>query len=209
MERKTKIAEAKQVFGKYFIGPDELSRIADKMAIIVPKIIPDIDFTLSELSSKQKDYILILGVSQMYTGESLTLNSLRNHFGTNPDTSEPCFYNQDWYLKERFMARSLDSTWFLIRKDVFPESKGVNPENFISLYSFPSAVLCAYSFFANWFNSGELLWKHDFVWCEDLDHNGDRIYIGKYLDIEGINKNGFSIHRHLRIRNFYGAIDMI
>ena len=27
---------------------------------------------------------------------------MRNHFGTTPSAHEPCFYNQDWYVKESF-----------------------------------------------------------------------------------------------------------
>lgn len=54
---------------------------------------------------------------------------------------------------------------------------------------------------------GEKLWYHDFVWCSDVDHNGDRIYVGKYNDIDGVNKDGFSIHRHLALRLCYGCID--
>lgn len=48
-----------------------------------------------------------------------------------------------------------------------------------------------------------MLWYHDFVWCEDLDHNGDRIYVAKYHDVDVINKNGFRIHRHLALRPCY------
>lgn len=53
-----------------------------------------------------------------------------------------------------------------------------------------------------------MLWKHDFVWCSDMDHNGDRIYVGKYHDISGVNKNGFSIHRHLALRECYASINL-
>ena len=54
-----------------------------------------------------------------------------------------------------------------------------------------------------------MLWRHDFIWCDDSDHNGDRIYTGRYIDPNGINKNGFNIHRHLSIRPCYGAAPVI
>ena len=72
--------------------------------------------------------------------------------------------------------------------------------------NFPTAILCVYTFFAYYYARKELLWHHDFVWCSDTDHNGDRIYVGKYHDVDEVNKNGFSIHRHLALRNCYGAI---
>ena len=31
--------------------------------------------------------------------------------------------------------------------------------------------------------------------------------LGKYHDVDGVNKNGFSIHRHLSLRPCYGCID--
>ena len=209
MERKTSIVEAKKVLGLNFIGPDELTLIADKIGIRVPIKMPSIPFSLEELTNKIEDFILILGSSQMKNGEPLTLKSLRDHFGINPDISEPCFYNQDWYLKEKFIEKPLESKWFLIRKNIFQETRAKNPEGILNQHNFPSAILCAYSFFAAWFYSGVNLWKYDFVWCNDLDHNGDRIYVGKYFDIEDINKNGFSIHRHLSLRNYHGCIEVL
>lgn len=40
-------------------------------------------------------------------------------------------------------------------------------------------------FFAYCFANEEYLWFHDFVWTQDVDHNDDRIYVGKYHDIDG------------------------
>lgn len=209
MERKTNIAEAKQILGPNFIGPDELALIADKMGIKVPTEIPTIPYGLEELKKKQKDYFLILGISQMKNGEYLTLRALRDHFGINPDISEPCFYNQDWYLKESFMENYLETTWFLIQKNIIEKSRGKNPNSIKNQYVLPSAVLCAFTFFSNYLiNKKDILWKNDFVWCSDIDLNKDRIYVGRYIDITGFSKNGFSIHRHLKIKNNYGCIDL-
>lgn len=177
------------------------------MAIKVPSVIHSILFKTNELKSKQNDYLLILGASYMQNGESITLKSLRNHFGINPEISEPCFYNQDWYLNETFFKRPLENKWFLIRKSVFNDSRGINPDDMKTISALPSAILCAYSLFVNFYYSKDYLWKYDFVWCNDLDNNGDRIYVARYIDHSGISKNGFSIHRHLRIRENYGYLD--
>ena len=68
--------------------------------------------------------------------------------------------------------------------------------------------MCTYTFFVFYLCRHEKIWNHDFIWCSDRDHNGDRIYVGKYHDIDGVNKNGFSIHRHLALRPCYGAISI-
>lgn len=206
MERKTSITEAKVIMGENFIGPLELENIADKMGIDVPSEIPVIPFSPDELKNKKQDYILILGASQMKIGEPLTLRTLRDHFGINPDVSEPCFYNQDWYMNEQFIDKQLETKWFLIRKAIVNESRGRNPEDFIDKQEFPFAILCAYTFFTHWFHACSALWEHDFVWCTDVDTNSDRIYVARYYDPSKKSKNGFSIHRHLRIQKNYGIL---
>ena len=209
MERGTSIEEAKEIFGKGLIGPDELLKYSKQMGIKMPVKIPNIPFNPSELGERSEDYLLVLGTSTMSSGDPLSLLSLRTHFGVDPDVFEPCFYNQDWYLKEKFMADPLSDAWYMVRKSVFQDSRAQNPEQINADFKLPSAVQCAYAFFMNCFSTGEYLWEHDFVWCNDKDHNGDRIYVGKYNDITGINKNGFSIHRHLALRQWYGFIDTI
>ena len=104
-------------------------------------------------------------------------------------------------------AWALDGAWHLIRKDVMESSRAVQPADLLKTgCSFPPAVLCAWVFFAWYFARNRFLWWHDFVWCSDTDHNGDRVYVGKYHDIDGVNKNGFSVHRHLALRSCYGAV---
>ncbi len=193
--------------GNNFIGPEELSRIAVQLGILVPTNYPEILFSRRELTRKQDEYILLLGATQMKNGETVTIKSLRTHLGIDPDKSEPCFYNQDWYLKEKFIEKPLEPKWFLVRKDVFQTTRGKNPEEISLQYYFPSAILCTYAFFAYWFHFKKYLWMNDFIWCNDLDGNGDRIYVARYIDPTGLCKNGYSIHRHLKIREFYGCVD--
>jgi hypothetical protein len=209
MERETSIEEAKEIFGKGLIGSDELLKYSKQMGIEMPSKIPNIPYNTSELRERSEDYLLVLGTSSMSSGDPLSLLSLRTHFGVDPDEFEPCFYNQDWYLKEKFMTDPLTDKWYFVRKSVFQHTRAQNPEQISAELKLPSAVQCAYAFFMKNFNTGEYLWEHDFVWCKDIDHNGDRIYVGKYNDITGMNKNGFSIHRHLALRHCYGFIDTI
>lgn len=133
-----------------------------------------------------------------------------NFLHINPDIYQPCFYNQDWYINESFIDKSFKLGWYLVRKKSEDNSRGVDPDILVKHnVNFPSAILCCYTFFSTWFARGKKLWEYDFVWCSDTDHNNDRIYVGKYTDIDGINKPGFSIHRHLALRPCYTAIDFI
>ena len=203
------IEGAKSLFKENYIGETELQPFFkilgyDNITIDV-KPIQYNDAVLQEAANN--GYILIYGVGSI-NDKNITLRYLRNIFGVNPDVSEPCLYNQDWYLKEDFMERHLCDQWYLIKKDVFEESRAVMPGDLTQRgLNFPPAILCGYTFFVYYFARNEYLWWHDFVWCCDTDHNGDRIYVGKYHDIDGVNKNGFSIHRHLALRPCYGSVN--
>lgn len=210
MERAT-IKDARNIFGNNFIGIEELKPFFFKLGIKDTGniLVPEINYSTEELHKYSQGYILILGLSKISNTE-LSIRTLRNVFDVNPDISQPCFYNQDWYLKEDFINETLKNRWYLIKKEVLEESRSVQPAELLKQnFSFPSAVLCTYTFFANYYANNELLWYHDFVWCSDVDHNGDRIYVGKYHDIDGVNRNGFSIHRHLGLRSCYGAITLL
>ena len=169
-------------------------------------VIPELNYSFEELEACAKDYLLVMGLPSV-GGKPVTIRTLREAFGVDPDASEPCFYNQDWYMHEDFIDRQMDARWYLLRKEVVEASRAVMPEQLMAEdYAFPTAILCAYAFFAYWFCYDEKLWYHDFVWCCDTDHNGDRIYVGKYHDVDGVNKNGFSVHRHLALRSCYAAV---
>ena len=207
MERET----IKQLFGKNFIGKDELKPFFKALGFGEIEIqecpIQYIDAELQKAANE--GYILIYGAGSI-NGQNINLKFLREKFGVNPDESEPCLYNQDWYMKEDFMDLTLEDRWYLIKKDVFEESRAVMPGYLTQQgLNFPPAILCGYSFFAYYYARNEYLWWHDFVWCSDSDHNGDRIYVGKYHDIDGVNKSGFSIHRHLALRPCYGSVNCI
>ncbi len=208
------IDEERKLLKKNFIGPDELTSVAAELGIAQVARTPKIQFDEKLLKRVAKTHLLILGVEEMSDGRPLTLNNMRAHFGLDPTVSEPCFYNQDWYLKEKFAsATTLRPRWYLLRKDVAKETRAVRPDILEKKQKrgerFPSAILTAFAFFSYLLLTKKTLWKHDFIWCSDKDKNGDRIYTGRYEDPKRINKNGFNIHRHLSIRRVYGAVTQI
>lgn len=206
MNKSITIDRAKSIMDDNFIGADELMKLS-WLKIDDIQSIPAIPFTEEELNQKKNDYLLILGINVLSDGRNLTIRNLQTIFGKDPDTEEPCFYNQDWYEKETFIDISMKEGWFLIRKSVYEDSRTVLPTELLKTHKFPLAITCVYTFFVAWLSKDIKLWYHDFVWCGDTDHNGDRIYVGKYHDVDGVNKNGFSIHRHLALRPCYGCID--
>lgn len=203
------IERAKEIMGEAFIGTDELKSCAPSLEFSIPAVIPKIPYSEYKLNEVKNHYYLVLGLSKFADGKDVTISNMKAIFGKDPDLNEPCFYNQDWYDKEVFIDIPMKEGWYLIRKNVFEDSRAVMPQELMKTISLPTAIQCTYSFFVLWLSKGENLWHHEFVWCSDLDHNGDRIYCGKYHDVEGVNKNGFSIHRYLTLRPCYAAIDNI
>ena len=207
MSKSVPLENAIEIMGNNIIGPYELEKI--NWIKKIDSLIPTIPYTANELEDKKNDYLLILAVDRLANGEKMSIRNLLSVFGKDPEIKEPCFYNQDWYDKEQFIDVSLKNEWFLIRKEVYEDSRAVMPDKLLEKYVFPKAVTCTYAFFVAWLTRDIKLWYHDFVWCCDTDHNGDRIYVGKYHDIDGVNKNGFSIHRHLALRPCYGCIEKL
>ncbi len=211
MESKTRLEEAQLLFGDNFIGTDVLNSISKELGIsTISEPVPPITFSKDELKRfAEEDYLLILGIPQLANGHLITINELVKKYGKDPNKNEPCFYNQDWYVSEEFVSnRSIEFKWYLVGKNLTPQSRGKELDKAqIKNLKLPSAILCVYTFFVYFLaNQGSCLWKNDFVWCDDQDHNGDRIYIGKYIDPNGVNKNGLEIHRHLSLTLQYGCI---
>lgn len=196
--------------GENFLGPQELEPIRKALGLPNFSDVPPIPYALDLLKRHRKDSILILGATHDRRGRRLTLSLMKKAFGADPALSEPCFYPQDWYQRERFAnAVTLDSKWYLLRRNVQNASRGQEPRVLERTLPrndvFPPAVLTAFAFFAYFLHTGgTALWVHDFIWCADKDANGDRIYTGRYRDPAGLSKNGFSVHRHLSIRRCYG-----
>lgn len=203
------VAEAEKILGKRFIGPAQLASLSAKLPLALPATLPGIPWS-AELLNKNTDLIVVWGVPAFTSGEKVTINALRDIFGTNPGASEPCFYNQDWYIKEPFAAeKTLEAQWYALRSSLTPESRGQELAQVLSGLTpgeqLPSAILTAFAFFTFHLLTGEALWPKEFVWCSDVDSNGDQIYTGRYYDPIGNNKNGFNIHRHLKIKPWYGS----
>ena len=146
------IEEAKKIYGDNFIGVDELMPLIYRMGLVFEKVdIPEIPYSSQVLRKCSQDYILILGLPTM-GGKRITIKLFRDIFGINPEISEPCLYNQDWYLSEEFINKTLDLRWYLLKKDVIEESRAVQPKELQEKsITFPPAILCIYTFFAYYF----------------------------------------------------------
>ncbi len=197
------INDAKKIFKENFIGPDELIVKNNPINIKLPRKVPEIKVDISLINPN--DYILILGIEKLNNNDILNIENLVSIFGVQPKNKSVSFYNQDWYLGEEFAQLSLSNKWYLIQKKVINQTRGVTPNSNMEDH-LPSSILCAFTFFSWWFLRNEILWENDFIWCSDKDRYGDRIYVGKYLDLDDNARSGFSIHRHLSIKSNYGCI---
>jgi len=196
---------ARLIMGANFVGSKELMKI-DLFDFDIMKEL-SVPYSAEELEKKKDDYYLIRGISRFSDGTAVTIRTIQNVVGNDPLLFEPCFYNQDWYMNEDFIDAPMKDGWFFLRKKVYDDSRAKQPSDLIKVYEFPQAIICVYAFFTVCLSCDEKLWIDDYIWCSDVDHNGDRIYVGRYHDKDGINKNGFSIHRHLKLRPCYGCID--
>ena len=163
MER-TELTRLKSLFGSNLLGPDELQPLVSRWGNSeTPRLeTPPLNYSWADLESHAKDYILVMGIPTI-SGIPVTLRNLREVFGIDPEQQEPCFYNQDWYLNESFLDTKLENRWYLLKKDVFESSRAELPDKLSKEISFPSAVLCAYTFFAYYLYYKQPLCYHDFI----------------------------------------------
>lgn len=210
MERISAVL-AKQIFGQNFLGIEEIESIADKLGLYYNKEImkrfADIPYSQEELLQKKDTHVLFFVQNKSNQKDlKISINYLKSILGSDPSESEPCFYNQDWYIKEQFANQcNVDSGWYLLRKSLIETSRGESPDK-SNLARYPSALLVTYAYFVFKILHGISLYDNDYVWCSDTDEAGDQVYVGRYTDPEKIAKNGFSIHRHLSIKKNYGTI---
>jgi hypothetical protein len=216
MERITDLDYACKIMGKNIIGPNELEKV-NKIELLLnskffsSETVKNVPFS-SDLLFKNKDsHLLVLIIPEYHNSVKLKFEHFRDHFGSDPDLKEPCFYNQDWYVNEEFYKSStLELKWVLVQKRISEKTRGLDPIKFRDEnVSLMSALTSTYIFFINYILKKEVLWENDYIWCSDMDSNNDQIYVGRYFDSKKINKNGFSIHRHLKIKNNYGVSNII
>jgi hypothetical protein len=211
MERDNNYIEIKSIFKENFIGIEEIRSISPQIQFLAVENLEykEITFPIEFLREKCLDYVLFYYHPFMSNKSNLTINNLKSYF-KNVKFSDVVFYNQDWYENEKFANQTVQKEgWYLLKKAVIESSRGICPDSNKIEISYPSALLCTYIFFLNYLINNTILWEHDYIWCSDFDSNGDSIYVGRYKDINKINKEGFSIHRHLKIKSNYGFIDLI
>lgn len=216
MERVTTIEEAYNILHESMIGLREFKINKSLQSFFnftnVPlETVQYIPFSKEELCQKKETHILILVIPEHTSKEKLNFKHFRDFFGINPAIQEPCFYNQDWYINESFYNEStLKLEWLLVEKKISENSRGIDPDILDKgIFQLHSALTFTYVFFIYYLTKNKILWENDYVWCSDYDSNSDQIYVGRYIDPNKINKNGFSIHRHLKIKNNYGISNII
>ena len=85
----------------------------------------DIDISGFDLSK----HILIYGPKFMENGTFLNIKKMYDIFGKKYTKGNIIFYNQDWYLSEKFAKTTLNNKWYLVQKEVSNKSRGSVPKN--------------------------------------------------------------------------------
>ena len=86
MERE-ELDRLKQLFRSNLIGPDELKPLIEKLGWGTDVIIPEMNYTSSQLEQCAKDYLLVMGIPEI-GGKPVTIRTLREAFGFDPDESK-------------------------------------------------------------------------------------------------------------------------
>jgi hypothetical protein len=164
--------------------------------------LPFVNITNDEIC---EDEILVY-IPERILDCDLTLFNLTKLFGFQENSRCVSFYNQDWYLNEKFAHEKVSGPrWVRINTQLYESSRGQKPDS-NTRSNLLSAAEYSYIFFASYLKFNVILWKYDYVWTKDTDSHGDQIYVGRYFDETGLVKSGFSIHRHLSIKNNYGIV---
>jgi hypothetical protein len=175
----------------------------------------DFNFDVQDPVLKPPSYLLelntdeniLIHIPKNIGNMDLSLENLFKLFGTNRDQNLPSFYNQDWFINEDFFKQPIKgSRWVLVDKSITEVSRGTQPSSQASNDLF-SAVEYTFIFFVMFIKYELVLCEFDYIWTRDRDLHGDQIYVGRYTDKSGMSQDGFSIHRHLSIKNNYGVLN--
>ncbi len=213
MEYLNRYNTIKYLFGKNFIGIDEINSISGKLKLnkTSAEEIPAIPFSNEILKKASSQGAILFLLPYIHQNEiPLTINSLRSMIGFEEQNLGVCFYNQDWYTNENFANFSFGKyKWCLIEKEVNRNTLSLTDKELTEKhrYKLPRAIELTFLFFSYFLLHEEILWPYNFIWCTDKDANCDSVYVGRYFDPLGVARNGFSVHRHLSITNIYGGIN--
>lgn len=122
--------------------------------------------------------------------EGITINRL-------VDNNKQLFRNQDWYRDQHF-AENYDLNLGEYRFELgYEKSDKSTSFTFLGPLAFPTAVSCVWAYV--YLNSlGIPIWQDNYVWCRDIDNNGDRVYVGMS------GGKSFEIHRNLTLQPYHG-----
>ncbi len=99
--------------------------------------------------------------------------------------SQPLFYNQDWYNKEKFANKERGRVgWHLVRKTPVPDSINKTWSEQQALLTeteeTPTTQVMVYTITGHFLATGERLFKDVYVRCSDLDSYGYRVLAGVF-----------------------------
>ena len=95
------------------------------------------------------------------------------------------FYAQDWYNKESFAKDRGDVSWQLVRKTPVESSTSKTWDEQQALLAkneeTPTARVMVYTIIGHFLATGERLFERIYVRCSDVDSDGFRVDVGRFV----------------------------
>jgi hypothetical protein len=204
--------EARELFGKDFIGPEAAFKtFGVKLTPEETKQIERIPFNKAELEkAKELGMMLVLRVSHDKDGKPLTINRMREVLAGEDKLGDPSkkkqklFYRQPgegWYDDEEFAKQETSLGWGLVMKAVLEESRSKNwgdqekvmqdwaKKNGIDPKSIRrrTPVEVAYDTLAYYGANKETLLEKDYDWT------GARSSVGGFVDVGVFGSDGLHV----------------
>ena len=119
---------------------------------------------------------------------------MRELYGVDP-ASQPCMYNNDWWLGDRgdpFRDNSLPLGWRLVRTRFEPDSTDKTwdkQENLIPDTHVRTQALevTQAGFLIYRLQDGKRILENSYAWCQEVDGNGFRVVVGRF------DRNGWDV----------------
>jgi len=174
--------QAKEIMGKNFLGIEEVTQhlgvqFTEKELVQLREI----PFTEGVLQECKDTHILVAGYP-------LSIIDVR-------EKASDLFYHQDWYDNEEFAKKEkVDLRWYLVKKDIVPDSINKTYQEQTTLISdkeeVPKACEMVYLIILYYLAKNVRLFEHLYSRCQNFSSVGDRVPVGCF------GSHGFHVDHH-------------
>ena len=169
----------RQIMGKNFFGVEEaVKHFGVKPTETQLQVLAEVPFTKEDLQQTKDTHILVAVFP-------LSIPDIRKR------VERSLFYGHEdaWYNNEQFAKDKGKAGWYLIRKDIVPNSFSETWQEQQALLAkneeVPTARVMVYTIIGHYLAKGERLFKDVYVRCSDISSGGHRVDVG-YFGVGGL-----------------------